>query len=588
MQFWIDVARGKKWRETRAKIKMSAIHRYAYHLFDLRWSVLKMLAFLLIVCIIYLIFSESRLVENPYGWITTAAYITGGGATICLTCIYVVVVFLMTLVLCIDNGEVTAVTGEARSGSDEVRSVSLSDMALFAVKMACFIFVIWGVLIAGNAFYLYILLTGSIVAQDSFRYFFAILKWYWVNTITYRLYEAKCLKLGLLDDTFEYLMKKYFGSRLRFTFVMNAVSLFLIPILTQMVVDPACFKNYFEADAIGTVATWDEKYCNLSNYTEQDCPQGQIRINPISTAINANIPFLYNYTCSSSIVRAYVPLYESMYSFVTLKCLVNYLYLFYLAKEGIEEKFHDAETMSWFEYLFIRTIPLNELIWNAEQRNIFSKKATVFPTKTKSWLWKTLPNNLNVILVMLTFGYLAPLVALMASIALFAETYIIELVMGRFLVREISVIIYSRRNVREDALQYEHVVPSRDPTIQLQAEDVNESWGAIAAVKEVEKLCGEIPTSIFRDSRDVILLFTASVLSFLLNDVVNSSGDPYESIYWPSVVMMAAPFVSVIAIKLYQWKIQDAPRNREDGIELTDVAPTKTTKPEETSNPIHL
>ena len=177
-------------------------------------------------------------------------------------------------------------------------------------------------------------------------------------------------------------------------------------------------------------------------------------------------------------------------------------------------KVHDAETMSWLEYLFNKTIPLNELIWNAEQRKIFSKTKTVFPTESKSWLWKTLPNNLNVILVMLTFGYLAPLVALMASTALFAEIYIVELVMGRFLVREISVIIYSRRNVREYALKYEHVVPSKDPAIQQQAEDVNEPWGAIAAAKEVEKLCGEVPTSIFRDSRDVILLFTASAYPF--------------------------------------------------------------------------
>ena len=86
---------------------------------------------------------------------------------------------------------------------------------------------------------------------------------------------------------------------------------------------------------------------------------------------------------------------------------------------------------------------------------------------------------------------------------------------------------------------------------------------AIAAAEEVEKLCGEIPASLFRDSRDIILVFTASALSFLLNDVVNSSGDPDESIYWPSVVMMAAPFVSVVAIKLYKWKTRDVPPKRE-------------------------
>eukprot|EP00605_Chrysophyceae_sp_TOSAG23-4_P000123 GSChrysophyteH1.ASY1.ANO1.136.1 assembled CDS len=199
-----------------------------------------------------------------------------------------------------------------------------------------------------------------------------------------------------------------------------------------------------------------------------------------------------------------------------------------------------------------------------------------------------MPNNLGTILVFLTFGTLAPLLALIVMTALFAEIYIVELVMGRFLVREISVILYSKRNVPMiDALKYERVATSNDPRIQKQAEDVDEPWGAIAAIKEVEKLCGDVPVTIFSTSREVILLFTASVLSFLLNDVVNSSGNPYESIYWPSVVMMAAPFVSVFAIKLYQWNIQEPPRNRDDGVELTDVAPTKL-KAEETSNPIHL
>eukprot|EP00605_Chrysophyceae_sp_TOSAG23-4_P001284 GSChrysophyteH1.ASY1.ANO1.1395.1 assembled CDS len=347
-----------------------------------------------------------------------------------------------------------------------------------------------------------------------------------------------------------------------------------------MVVDPACFYNYFHADAINTVATWDQKYCSEYGSTVSDCPQELIKISTVDTAINTNIPFLYNHTCSPSIVRAYVPLYESTYCFVILKCLVHYLYLFYVTNEDIEAKFYDAETISWLEYLFINTIPLNELIWNAEQRKIYFKKAAVFATK--SCLWETLPSNLSVILVMLTFGYLAPVLALMASTALFAEIYIVELVLGRFLVREIRVIIYSRRNVREDALKYKHVYGhATDHTIQLQTED--ELGGAIAALQEVEELCGEIPTSIFGDTRDVILLFTASALSFLLNDVVNSSGDPYESIYWPSVVMMAAPFVSVFAIKLYQWKIHYDPPKSDDGVELTDVATTKTAKPEETN-----
>ena len=145
-----------------------------------------------------------------------------------------------------------------------------------------------------------------------------------------------------------------------------------------------------------------------------------------------------------------------------------------------------------------------------------------------------------------------------------------------------------------DGLKYEHVRISTDPIIHKQAEDVDEHWGAIAAVEEVTELCEEVPLSIFPSSRVVLLLLTASVLSFVLTDVVNSSGNPYESIQWPSVVMITSPFVSIVVVKLYKWNSQDASKRkggvkpeREDDMELTDVAPTKM-KAEETNNPIHL
>eukprot|EP00605_Chrysophyceae_sp_TOSAG23-4_P001820 GSChrysophyteH1.ASY1.ANO1.2010.1 assembled CDS len=206
-----------------------------------------------------------------------------------------------------------------------------------------------------------------------------------------------------------------------------------------------------------------------------------------------------------------------------------------------------------------------------------------------------MPNNLGTVFVFLTFGTLAPVLGLIIITTLFAELYIIELVVGRFLVREISVIVYSKRNVPMiDDLKYEHVPISKDPRIQRQAEDVDEHWGAIAAVKEVAKLCEEVPLSIFSSSRVVHLLLTASALSFLLNDVVNSSGNPYETTHWPSVVMIACPLVSILVVKLYKWKSQGAPKRkggvelgRKDGIELKDIFPDKAT-PGEMSNPVHL
>ena len=63
-----------------------------------------------------------------------------------------------------------------------------------------------------------------------------------------------------------------------------------------------------------------------------------------------------------------------------------------------------------------------------------------------------------------------------------------------------------------DGFKYERVAISNDPTIHKQAEDVDEHWGAIAAVEEVTKLCEEVPLSILPSSRVVLLLLTASAL----------------------------------------------------------------------------
>ena len=286
-----------------------------------------------------------------------------------------------------------------------------------------------------------------------------------------------------------------------------------------------------------------------------------------------------------------------MYCLVIVKCLIHYLYLFYdaynsesIKNVGVNSEAKDGpETgaASRFQYMLVMTMPLKHLIWDSNQRKVLSRNGNVFPTSSKSWLWKSMPNNLGTVLVLLTFGVLAPALALIVTTALFAETYIVELIMGRFLVREISVIIYSRKKLLK-TYQKEQVQINDDLVIKSQAEDVNESWGAVAALKEVEKLCKKVPVSIFSTSREIILLFLVSVLSFLLNDVVNSSGDPYVSISWPSIVMMTAPIVSIFAVKLYNHKNnlkQEESKEQPDDVELTDVIPTT---PEETHNPVHI
>ncbi len=613
LEFWREVTVGKKWRTVNIGVSLIAIHKCAYHLFDLQWSVLKMGIALLVALITYLSLWKSRLIEYSYGWVSTAAYITESSAAIALVCIYFAVIFGITIIFYEEKAKELLLT---KKGNDEESSVekkeeySFQELAAFALRMICLASFIWGILIAGNVLYLYVLLNLPVVTQDVFRYFFAIVKLIWVNVVTYRLFEMDALTFGLSHDKHLRLIDKYCGSQLRLVFTMNAVSLFFIPVLTQMIVDPACFYNYFISASIHTFTSVSSFRCNNPHFTtvEACLYYGWSGVTTYTAYdINAAVPFLYNYTCSPAIIHAYVPLYANMYSLVILKCLIQYIYLLNEAKQETDQRSASTvgvannndndptEAVGWFKYLMLMTFPLNKLMWDSHQRKELSKNGSVFPTRSKLWLWKIMPNNLGTILVFLTFGMLAPLLGLIIITALFAEVHIVELVMGRFLVREISVIIYSKRNVPMiDGLKYEHVPISRDPGIHKQAEDVDEYWGAIAAVTEVARLCEELPLSIFSSSRVVILLLTASVLSFLLNDVANSSGNPYESTLWPSVVMILSPFVSIFVVKLYKWKSQDAPKRKggadpeqKDGIELTDVVTTKT-KPEDTNSPIHL
>jgi hypothetical protein len=430
--------------------------------------------------------------------------------------------------------------------------------------------------------------------QDLFRFFFAIFKWGWVNNVTYRVFEMDSLKFGLIHADYNNLMSKYCGSQLLFVFVMNAVSLFFIPILTQMIVDPACFYNFFKADSVLASGKYDYKYCDIFGYSLADCPKGGVIKQTTDYPIHVDIPFLYNYSCSSSIIGAYVPLYENINYFVIAKCFIQFLYLFFEVKQKIacrETGVDVAESekeIGRIKYWFIKTMPMNQLMWDSEEHKLLSKDGSVFPSQSKAWLWKTMPNNLGNIQVLVTFGIMAPLLAITVLMAIFAENYMVELVLGRFLVREMSVIAYAERDM--SVQDNDRNIPiSNDPVIQKQADDVDQSWGAVAAITELENLCKEVPSSIFSTSRGVILLFSTFTLSFLLNDVANSSANPNKWIYWPSLVMMMAPFLAAPLAHFYYGSTQSqaqvaAPNAEESAVEMTDFVSAD----EYTSNPIRI
>ena len=78
---------------------------------------------------------------------------------------------------------------------------------------------------------------------------------------------------------------------------------------------------------------------------------------------------------------------------------------------------------------------------------------------------------------------------------------------------------------------------------------------------------------------------------FLINDVINSTGDPYEYVYWPPLVLMTAPFVSLFFVKVFLWykRSGHATILKRTSVEMMTMLTTFSAKNQvdDASNPMH-
>ena len=115
------------------------------------------------------------------------------------------------------------------------------------LRLFCLVLIVWGVMIYANYLYLHYLFKLSSSSQSTLRYIFSIFKVIWSYIITSRLFDSNILLFGLThEDHNSYLRRSSrYGKKIYFIFILNTVSVFLIPIITQMCIDPACFNTIF-------------------------------------------------------------------------------------------------------------------------------------------------------------------------------------------------------------------------------------------------------------------------------------------------------------------------------------------------------
>jgi len=555
-----------------------------------------------LICYVSLSGTSERTVDISYAWVATAAYLTGLKSTMVMLSCGILYISYIWFLIYLDDGIVTtdhyldsAIIVNNGNGKSAFLT-RLQNVMLPALRLWLLIILVWGVIVGGNYWYIRIQLNGTIRDQQIFQFCFAAFKLFWSMFATPYLFGSETLHFGVDVKHHEGLILWMFGGNYQLFFVMNIFTSFLIPMLTIAVVDDTCFHNaFFQADPAITSSLVDTSF-------QIGGTKGNIKYDIRSTSV---APFTYGYSCSDSMIRIYTPLYMQMSTLLVLKSILSLIYLCWDTYEsekaledtepGILHKFMNllgkvtapillvlksvtslintclcrgtSESEKAIEYKepekqqvfmnFLRMLtPTKQLLYGNNRRHAAYKSGRVFESKVKLWITEPLPGNLANMVILLTFGFAAPALAMMSVTNIVMDSYVCQLVLGRFIESEVSVLLEHKRQ-SEDVVdapmksEGHFISMRRRARMQDALKDVDEPWGASAALKEVEAQCEHVPASALMQGRTVFVLITSALFAMLLIDVDNSSSSQQSTSAGAAIAIISFAFTLVLLTWIY-------------------------------------
>jgi len=334
-------------------------------------------------------------------------------------------------------------------------------------------------------------------------------------------------------------------------YALNVLTTFLIPMLTVVLVDDACFYNALYQPAPVETSNSVE-VCIIYSSILSRSGKCFLWDDFVSTTKTVD-PFAYGYTCSDSVMRIYIPLYMEMSILLVAKSASSLIYLCWDAYDD-EEAPLDAEPRKLYMLmgLFRKMVPDNHLLCDNSRRKSLYQPGVVFKTVVKQWITKSLPGTFVNILVLLTFGFAAPPLAIMMITHLVIDSCVRQLVFGKFIETEMSVLLEHKRQA-VSVVDRDTIAEARKRArMQDAVKDVDEPWGARAALKEVETQCRFVPTSELAHGRLSFIRIISGLLALKLIDVENSSSAEDAMSVWAAITMISSAFALVLFAWIYK------------------------------------
>jgi len=329
---------------------MRSLTRYTHGLERVR---LLTIYLCILVCIIYFpayaaLKGANRKQTYTYSWSTTAAFLTGLPATLVIGICFITSLLIFRQIMLHDkelaaqhlielhkknpnqpflhDGRKSVFNFILPNTSDNEpwhRRVGLPMFRLFVVFLLSA-----GSVALANIVYLYIYFRPyHYTIKSTAAVVLALFKMIWANSGIPALIASKTLKFNLPDGVHKTFVNQLVGGEICLKFYFSLGIGVVIPLLIAGFQSSLCFYDAFLASDPTVVAI------NVLRCTEYDASNDCINNQSTPYSYTVGLPFVYNYTCTSSILSAYIPMYIQIYTITLAKGILRFLYLLYSVRK---------------------------------------------------------------------------------------------------------------------------------------------------------------------------------------------------------------------------------------------------------------
>jgi hypothetical protein len=354
-------------------------------------------------------------ISQQYAWYVSAAYLRGTTPGIVVAVLSVaftsVLLYLMPVAKSGEAEQLAKNESTADDGRSRRRWIRLGLLTLFGAVNGA-------VMVVVNGCYVYITLTYGTEVIVVAQVCMALFKLLW-NDVALRWMLRSARRYYLPQDTtggqnslINSQRKLEESTDMPFLSSIILFNSILAPCLANAAVSPDCFKNVL-VTVPNVTSTVPYKKCSA---VEIHLPTYKCLTFTIATVSTSYAPpFLYNYQCSSSFVATYASVYVYMYLFVAF---VKPAFIVLVAR-----LFSSCDPASRLHRLLdssIYTLLRPNRDVRAESAFLFHKEPFVLRLVGK-------------ISILMTFGVMFPPLAVVICVALVADTYTMQLMIGYFL-----------------------------------------------------------------------------------------------------------------------------------------------------------